>query len=289
MAKSPAHKFGQIIGHLTEDIMYPLLLKYCNKNKLYLDKSGARPARKGHKLSWVDKYGNTHDLDFVIEKKGTREKVGTPVAFIESAWRRYTKHSRNKAQEIQGALLPLFETYSESKPFIGSILSGVFTAGALNQLKSHGFSILYFEYDEILKAFASIGMDIYFDEKTPLSVFNSKNQSITKLKHKQYNKVIQYLINKYKVEIDNFFKALSASVSRQVCSIRIFNLYGQYNDYLDIKSAIKAVHKISLKAGPMKFIKMEIIIKFDNEDRVDGSFSNKKSALRFLRFFGDKL
>ena len=79
MAKSPAHKFGQIIGHLTEDIMYPLLLKYCNKNKLYLDKSEARPARKGHKLSWVDKYGNTHDLDFVIEKK-----VGTslfPVAF----------------------------------------------------------------------------------------------------------------------------------------------------------------------------------------------------------------
>ena len=46
MAKSPSHKFGQIIGHLTEDIMYPLLLKYCKKNNLYLDKSGSRPARQ---------------------------------------------------------------------------------------------------------------------------------------------------------------------------------------------------------------------------------------------------
>ena len=92
MAKSPSHKFGQIIGHLTEDIMYPLLLKYCKKNNLYLDKSGPRPARKGKTLSWIDKYGNVHDLDFVIEKKGTKEQIGTHVAFIESAWRRYTKH-----------------------------------------------------------------------------------------------------------------------------------------------------------------------------------------------------
>ena len=145
MAQSPAHKFGQIIGNLLEAVIYPLLLKYCNKKTLYLDKVGLRLARQGKKVSWTDKYGNVHDLDFVIEKNGTDKKIGKPVAFIESAWRRYTKHSRNKAQEIQGAILPLAETYSESNPFLGAILAGVFTEGALNQLKSHGFSVLYFE------------------------------------------------------------------------------------------------------------------------------------------------
>ena len=47
MAQSPAHKFGQIIGNLLEAVIYPLLLKYCNKNNLYLDKVGLRPARQG--------------------------------------------------------------------------------------------------------------------------------------------------------------------------------------------------------------------------------------------------
>ena len=31
---------------------------------------------------------------------------------------------------------------------------------------------------------------------------------------------------------------------------------------------------------------MEIIIKFDNEDKVEGSFSNKAAGLKFLQFFG---
>ena len=45
--------------------------------------------------------GNVHDLDYVFEQGGTEATIGQPKAFIEIAWRRYTKHSRNKAQEIQ--------------------------------------------------------------------------------------------------------------------------------------------------------------------------------------------
>lgn len=54
--------------------------------------------------------GNAHDLDFVLERGGSDDKIGMPAAFIETAWRRYTKHYRNNAQEIQGALEPLAET-----------------------------------------------------------------------------------------------------------------------------------------------------------------------------------
>jgi hypothetical protein len=63
--------------------------------------------------------------------------LGMPAAFIETAWRRYTKHSRNKAQEIQGAIMPLVETYMKAGPFIGAVLAGVFTKGALMALNSH--------------------------------------------------------------------------------------------------------------------------------------------------------
>ena len=105
MASSPAHRFGQIIGDLLEEIMLPLLQDFCDNRRLYLDKKGIRSARKGKKVTWLDKYENAHDLDFVIERGGSDSVVGRPVAFIEAAWRRYTKHSKNQVQEIQGVRL----------------------------------------------------------------------------------------------------------------------------------------------------------------------------------------
>ena len=107
MAESPSHRFGQIIGEALEAGVEPLLAAFAKKHNLYLDKKGGRPCRKGAKVSWFDAQKNKHDLDFVLERGGTPTKQGIPAAFIETAWRRYTKHSKNKAQEIQGAVLPL--------------------------------------------------------------------------------------------------------------------------------------------------------------------------------------
>src|SRR5438034_655301 len=112
MATSPAHRFGQDLGNLLEDvvlnrILLPRLAVFAQAKNYYLDWQRDRPARPGKKVTWQDKYGNAHDLDFVIEIGGTDRQIGRPIAFIEAAWRRYTKHSKNKAQEIQGALLPV--------------------------------------------------------------------------------------------------------------------------------------------------------------------------------------
>ena len=146
MAEAFGHKFGQIIGDALECSIGPCLKLFARKNHLFLDSRGPRPARKGNKVSWTDINGNVHDLDYVMERGGTATKIGAPVAFIECAWRRYTKHSRNKAQEIQGAIIPLFEKYKKEHPFIGVILAGEFTQGSLSQLESLGFSILHFPY-----------------------------------------------------------------------------------------------------------------------------------------------
>ena len=116
MAESPSHKFGQIIGNLLESVIEPFLSEFAKEKHLYLDyQKNPRKARKGKKVTWEDPYGNVHDLDYVLEMDGTDTMTGTPVAFIEVAWRRYTKHSRNKAQEIQGAI------YLWPKSFSGPI------------------------------------------------------------------------------------------------------------------------------------------------------------------------
>jgi hypothetical protein len=174
MAESLSHKFGQIIGDLLEFALKSVLQEFAEKHELYLDKKGDREARTGKKVSWVDINGNSHDLDFVIERGGTDQTIGTPVAFIESAWRRYTKHSRNKAQEIQSAVLPLATKYKNSSPFIGVVLAGEFTEGALAQLKSLGFNVLFFSYETVINAFAKYGIDVTFDERTAEKDFKSK-------------------------------------------------------------------------------------------------------------------
>jgi len=113
MAQSPAHQFGQFIGNMIEGIVRPILEDFCQSHDLYLDYQGKkRSLRQGKEVRWEDRFGNVHDLDYVIERGGSDQIIGDPIAFVEVAWRRYTKHSRNKAQEIQGAIRPLAERYA---------------------------------------------------------------------------------------------------------------------------------------------------------------------------------
>ncbi len=182
MANSPSHRFGQIVGDLLEEIMTPQLVEFCKKRNLYLDKKGDRgDARKGKKVSWQCRFGNSHDLDFVIERNGDADKIGRPLAFIEAAWRRYSKHSRNKAQEIQGAILPIAEHFEWDKPFLGVVLAGVFTKGSLVQMKSSGFQVALFPYETIVDAFLSVGISTDFDESTPDAEFTATINMIEKL------------------------------------------------------------------------------------------------------------
>lgn len=175
VAASPSHKFGQIIGDLLEAATREPLHGVAAEFGLYFDDKHSRPARGGKiKVAWTDLKGNVHDLDYVFEEGGSETTIGRPRAFIEIAWRRYTKHSRNKAQEIQGAIGPLAETYAYSHPFLGVVLAGEFTSGSLTQLKSLGFRVLYYTYDDVVEAFAKVGIDASFDEGTSDAVIQRK-------------------------------------------------------------------------------------------------------------------
>jgi hypothetical protein len=283
MAESLSHKFGQIIGDLLELALEPHLQKFARKHRLFLDKKGIRKARSGKKVCWSDANGNKHDLDFVLERGGTGNTIGVPVAFIESAWRRYTKHSRNKAQEIQSAILPLATKYKSSSPFVGVVLAGVFTNGALTQLKSLGFSVLYFPYETVIKAFSKFGISAAFDEKTAETEFRNKIDSWNLLANKE--DVAKELMKLNKKGVDEFLNSLSDSVSRFIERIIILPLYGQENVSNSVNEAINFLMKYSEDRPKIPLIKYEIIVKYNTGDRIEASFKDKKDSIKFLETY----
>jgi len=285
MAKSPAHKFGQIIGDLLEVAVERILIPISNENNLFLDKKGKRPARKGKKVAWKDMFGNIHDLDFVLEKDGTSDRIGTPIAFIESAWRRYTKHSRNKAQEIQGAILPLIDTHKLSCPFVGVVIGGVFTEGAIAQLKSIGFSVLYFSYNSIIKSFETVKIDAAFDEDTPDSAFSKKIKHYSKLNGQQKEKIIKKLLELNNDSVNAFLQDLKDAVQRQVKEIFILPLHGNQTKLDNVQDAIEYITQYRNLKKSITFVKYEILLKFNNNDRIEASFQNKETAISFLKQF----
>ena len=163
MAKSPSHILGEMIGNFFEEVMKSPIRKLCEQYDVYFDTIGLRPARSTKKITWSDIYGSKHDLDYVIERNGSAHKIGDPIAFIELAWRRYAKHSKNKVQEIAGAVIPIAEKYKEYVPFKGAILSGVFTDPSLIQLKNQGFHVLYIPFEKVVESFKKICFDIFFE------------------------------------------------------------------------------------------------------------------------------
>jgi hypothetical protein len=282
MAESPSHQFGQVIGDVLEAALRPVLQEFADKCNLYLDKQGPRPARDGTKVSWTDRNGNKHDLDFVLERSGSPETIGLPVAFIETAWRRYTKHSKNKAQEIQGAIMPLVETHGTS-PFIGAVLAGEFTAGALSQLTSLGFTVAHFSYESVIRAFSSVSIDARSDEETPDEEFAERMEKWKSLKQAEKDKIGRLLIRFNNDQVRDFMERLEQTVNRQVKSVRILPLHGKLMECKSVGEAVKFISNYKEDSGTSQFCRYEVVIQFMNGNRITGEFQTKKEAIQFLQ------
>ena len=289
MATSPSHRFGQIMGDMLEAAIIPTLSAFCGQHKLYLDYKGKRPTRRGKKCTWMDKYGNKHDLDFVLERGGTPTHQGIPAAFIETAYRRYTKHSRNKAQEIQGAIEPLAETYSNEGPFKGAILAGVFTEGAIEQLSSLGFKVAYFSYSSVVEAFAQVGIDAFYDESTPDATSQQKVDEWLALSINQKSRVQQALTENNIVDVNNFIEVLTASATRHIQSIIVLPLHGQVYELASIDEAVTLLESYGEASAPSRFERYEIQIRFSNGNEIVGKFNDKPSCINFLRAYSPSM
>ncbi len=283
MGVSPSHRFGQILGEVLEKAVEPIVAAQAQKHHLYLDKRGPRACRKGTKLPWLDANGNTHDLDFVLERAGSATVQGTPAAFIEVAWRRYTKHSRAKAQEIQGAIMPLLEQHNKSAPFIGVIIAGAFTEPALQQLKSLGFSVLFIPTASIVKAFAKVGIDAVADESTPDEDFKTQVDLYEALSPKKKASLAAALLDDHQDDVKVFTEDMERVLSRQIERILVLPLHGNIIEFTTVEDALTAlVHYDQQPAPDPAFVRYEIEVRYDNGNVIRGTFHDKDSAVDFL-------
>lgn len=286
MAQSPAHRLGQIIGEQLERAIRKPLQEIAEEFGLYLDYKHSRPARGNkRKVAWTDWRGNVHDLDYVLEEGGSEETLGRPRAFIESAWRRYTKHSRNKAQEIQGAIAPLAETYHDSHPFLGVVLAGVFTEGSLAQLRSHNFSLVYCPYEAIVQAFLSEGVDVSTDEDTSESELQEKVDAFGKLTEEQRESIASKIRELHAAQFGPFFDKLRACLNRTIEHVFVLTLSGASRQLDSIKDAVRFIEQHDEAAPATEFVRYELNVRYTNGDEVRGTFREKDKAIAFLRSF----
>lgn len=283
MATSQSHTLGEFIGSFFEDLMKEPISAYAKKNNLYFDATGPRKARRGKKLTWTDTHGSKHDLDFVLEKDGNDETIGDPVAFIELAWRRYTKHSKNKVQEIEGAINPICERYKLIKPFKGAILAGQFTDTSIQQLKNDGFHVLYIPFDKLVQSFKKYGIDITFDEDTKESEIRKKIKDITKASTKtKIEKIKADILESCNKEIVQFISELNASFSRKIKSICVLPLHGLRTEVANIDNAIDYIIGYSKIPAKNKLEYIEVIVTYNNGTIIQCQFKEKNQAIEFL-------
>lgn len=286
MAGAPGHRLGQIVGDALELSLEPILREFAEEHGLYLDKKGPRPTRPGQsKCTWVDGLNNSHDLDFVLERGGTSDKVGNPAAFIETAWRRYTKHSRAKAQEIQGAVLPLLAKYAQVKPLAGAVVAGHWTPGALDQLRSNGFALLHLPYDDIVNVFAGFGVDIDSTEYTADSHSQQQVEIWKSLSDVQREAVGAALRECAPEAYLAFGEELKKTILRAVERVTVLPLHGVRVECDSIGDAIHEVltYRTPLECGPVD--RFEIRIIYSNGDKIEAQFGSVADTADFLGSF----
>jgi hypothetical protein len=207
-------------------------------------------------------------------------------AFIEIAWRRYTKHSRNKAQEIQGAIALLAETYADARPFRGVVLAGFFTAGAIQQLRSLGFHVLYFPYESVADAFASVGVDARFDEGTSDATLRRRLRHYDSLPAKQRSAIPLALCQRHRQELAEFLNGLRTALRRAVQIVHILPLHGRSHALSSVSEAIAFIEGFDESGLAQEFVRYEVIVRYTNGDEVRGQFQDKHSAVEFLGRIG---
>jgi hypothetical protein len=282
---SPGHKLGQIIGVLLERTVGASLEAFAARHGLYCDRQGERPAvRAGRKVTWQDSRGNPHDLDYVLERNGSDESRGNPVAFIESAWRRYTKHSRNKAGELEGALLPLRDTYPTIR-FLGVILAEEYSEGGLQQLRSAGIEVLHVPFATIATAFRRQGLEIDYPERATAAQKAQLNRALERASGTTLDSISSTLADAIRPDYEAFERRLQASVTEAATRVRVVTLFGDETVYGSVREAIRelenptVVRELDLNT-PRGY---EVFIDYPSGARVSGRFQNKAELIQFLK------
>lgn len=181
LTSSSGHKLGQLVGDWFEEyVALDLLEHIALELDLYLDHRFKKRTCRNEKILWVDNENNKVDYDFVLELYGTDEKYGIPVAFFETFWRRGARHSKDKARDDSGKLLPMRSTYPTVR-ILGILSAGDFTKPAQELVKSRSIDLFYIPKEAICQAWRSHNIEIDYPDNTS----EQQKQEIVRLAHIQ--------------------------------------------------------------------------------------------------------
>ncbi len=167
---SSGHKLGQLVGDwFQDDFVRPILQEVANKLDLYLDHRMRARSARGEKILWKDEYGNFVDYDFVMELGGSDTNIGVPVAFLECFWRRGSRHSKDKARDDSGKLMPMRHSYPTAR-FLGIVASGDFTKPAMDLIRSREIDLFYVPKVKVIESFSTVGIGMDYADKASEAV-----------------------------------------------------------------------------------------------------------------------
>lgn len=162
-------------------------------------------------------------------------------------------------------------------------MAGIFTNGALEQLRSQGFSVLYFPYGTVIEAFRGVGIDANFEESTTDDEVEAKIRAWDALPNSQRTIAAKRLLASNAEAVQRFMRELESIVTRQIESVRIIPLHGSSVEKTSIEEAINFIEHYSEDSNPQPFVRYEVKVLYNNGNEVQGQFRDKDSAIQFLR------
>lgn len=184
---------------------------------------------------------------------------------------------------MQGAIMPLAETYTNDHPFLGVVLAGVFTDGSVAQLRSHGFGVLFFPFASIVAAFRQVGIDAFFDESSSDREVQRKVAACRKLKEADWRKVVNHLHKLHKRDLIIFLDELEASLKRKIQVVFVLALHhGGAFEAKNVAEAIRYIREYEESSAVNTFHRYEVNIRYTNGDEVRGAFASRVEAIAML-------
>ena len=84
-------------------------------------------------------------------------------------------------------------------------------------------------------------------------------------------------------DTNEFMTDLQNTLERHISQIILIPLFGNRYEYDSIDAAMDELNSLDISIVSGSFEKFEIIVDYNNQDTIRATFSDKKSALSFLR------
>jgi len=179
----------------------------------------------------------------------------------------------------------LRRTYHFNRPFLGAIVAGEWTDGALTQLESQGIRYLLIPSQMVVDAFATIGVDAKFGEGTPDALIQTEVENWENASPLKQLSVVKALAKSTKPIFDEYLNALQKHLDRSVVSVQVINLYGTISTVSTVEEAITKLEQSQKEISdlsPSKLLRIEVKVVYSDQDEVEGKFGTVAEAVLWL-------